>query len=92
MSLVFFNSMFNIQMVHNLKGMGQLHVGLFSIFNWLVLFDILAFLREHQFKFQRCYSFCSKAMEAQTVAHMTSVLRPSRVHGPVSLPFVKADG
>ena len=60
--------MFNIQMVHNLKGIGQLHVGLFSIFNWPVLFAILAFWGKIQFKFQRCYSFESKARNMQTIA------------------------
>ena len=55
-------------MVHNLKGIGQLHVGLFSIFNWPVLFDILAFWGNIQYKFQRCYSFESKARNMQTIA------------------------
>lgn len=45
--------MFNVQMILNLKGVRQLHLGLFSVFHWPVLFDILAFWGSIKFKFQR---------------------------------------
>ena len=55
--------MFNVQMILNLKGVRQLHLRLFSIFHWPVLFDILAFWGNIKFKFQRRESFVSKATE-----------------------------